>query len=636
MSTTPLDILKQYWGYDAFRPLQEEIIQSVLEAKDTLALLPTGGGKSICYQVPALCLEGITLVISPLIALMKDQIFQLQKREIKAAAIYTGMHYRDIDRILDNCIYGQTKLLYLSPERLMTELVQARIKQMKVNLIAVDEAHCISQWGYDFRPAYLNIAQCREWLPKVPILALTATATPEVVEDIQEKLAFRTPLVFSKSFERENLVYVVLKEENKGEKMFDILQKVAGSAIVYVRSRRKAEQIAQWLKRKGMSAEYYHAGLSTDERSVRQTAWINNQQRIMVSTNAFGMGIDKADVRVVVHWEAPESPEAYFQEAGRAGRDGQKSYAVLLYAEGDGRRMERQFEQAYPSMEVIREVYQALGNYFQLAVGGGEGQSYDFDLAQLAKTYDLEPRAVYHSTKVLAQSGWIWLSEAVFVPSTLQVIVGKEALYDFQLRNRNFDRLLKTILRSYQGAFTQPVHLKEAQLAKFLNISLEDLRRSFQTLQQNGIIRYKPQKDQPQLIFLKERVAPQNLIIDQEHYRFRKARHELRLRAMLRYATQIRCRSQQLLEYFGQDDAPLCGQCDVCLGRHKKEVDEADFERYKIKIQRLLKRDALTTEEVLEAFSPKYHERILEVLQYLLSEQYIKQDQNNRLVLNKS
>jgi ATP-dependent DNA helicase RecQ len=397
----PLDILHQHWGHPQFRPQQEAIIQSVLDGCDTLALLPTGGGKSICFQVPALCQEGICLVISPLIALMKDQVQNLQKKGISALAIYAGMAYRDIDRLLDNCVHGEVKFLYLSPERLASDLAIARIKQMKVSLIAVDEAHCISQWGYDFRPPYLEIAQVREFFPQVPLIALTATATPEVVQDIQEKLAFKNQQVFQSSFARPNLAYIVRPSEAKENQLLEILQKVPGCGVVYVRNRGKTKEIAQLLQKKRISADYYHAGLSPDERSSKQDAWISGRTRIMVSTNAFGMGIDKSDVRTVIHLELPDSLEAYFQEAGRAGRDGQKSYAVLLYNQSDRRSLEYQYTQAFPSLDEARQVYRALGSYFQLALGGGQGESYDFDISNFCQSYNLELVRTFNCLKLL-------------------------------------------------------------------------------------------------------------------------------------------------------------------------------------------------------------------------------------------
>ncbi len=611
--------------------MQEDIIRSVLEGRDTLALMPTGGGKSICYQVPALCREGICIVVSPLIALMKDQVQNLRKRHIAAEAIYSGMHYRDMDRILDNCIYGNIKLLYLSPERLTTELARARIQKMKASLLAVDEAHCVSQWGYDFRPPYLQIAEIRELLPETPILALTATATPEVVKDIQEKLQFRKENLFQQSFERGNLSYSVLHEEGKEQKLADILQRVPGSGIVYVRNRRRTKEIAAYLQSRGISADYYHAGLEADERSAKQDAWMAGKKRIVASTNAFGMGIDKPDVRVVVHMELPDSLEAYFQEAGRAGRDGKKAYAVLLYNEADRRNLERQFEQSFPELDEVRRVYRALGSFFQLAIGSGEGQSFSFDIVEFARNFQFDIMRAYHCLKILEQAGWLALTEAVFVPSSLMLKVSKDALYDYQLRNPKMDRLLKAILRTYQGAFNHPVKLREKQVARFLKIPAAELRRALDKLAQDGIADYQPQKDEPQLIFIAERVDADNLLIDHSLYNFRKNRHYERIQKAIAYAETAVCRSRQLLAYFGENSAPKCGICDVCTGRTRAEVSTSDFERYQEKIRMLLKIEALPLEQVVGSFAPNRQEQVLKVLEYLLDEGFLEQ-QGEKLV----
>lgn len=625
MKKTPLDILRQYWGYDSFRPLQEDIIRSVLDGQDTLALMPTGGGKSLCYQVPALCRKGICIVVSPLIALMKDQVENLQKRNIPAAAVYSGMHYRDIDRILDNCIYGNIKLLYLSPERLTTELARTRIQKMDVNLLAVDEAHCVSQWGYDFRPPYLQIAEVRELVPEVPILALTATATPEVVQDIQEKLAFRQENLLQKSFARGNLSYSVLHEEDKLKKLLDILRRVGGSGIVYVRNRRRTKEIAGYLQRQGISADYYHAGLDAEERSQKQDAWMAGKKRVIISTNAFGMGIDKADVRVVAHMEMPDSLEAYFQEAGRAGRDGKKSYAVLLYNDTDRINLERQFELSFPELSEVRRIYRALGSYFQLAVGSGEGQAFDFEIVEFARNFQADIVLSYNCLKILEQAGWIVLTDAVFVPSSLMIKVSKDALYDYQLRHPKMDRLLKAILRTYQGAFNHPINLRESQLARFLKMPAAALRNALQKLASDGIVEYQPQKDTPQVIFIKERVDADNLLIDRNLYNFRKNRHYERIRAAITYAETPVCRSQQLLAYFGETSAPKCGICDVCTGRTQAEISTSDFERYKEKIQLLLKEEPLALEQIVESFAPNRQEQVLKALEYLLDEGFLGQ-----------
>ncbi len=628
---TPKEILQQYWKFQSFRPLQAEIIQSVLDGKDTLALLPTGGGKSICFQIPSLCQEGICIVISPLIALMKDQVEQLKKRNIAAVAIYSGMRYQDIDRELDNCVYGNMKFLYLSPERLSTELARQRIAKMNVNLIAVDEAHSISQWGYDFRPSYLEIATIRELHPKVPVLALTATATDVVKEDIQDKLEFKERNLFQKSFERKNLSYVVLKEANKLNALLNIITKVKGSSIVYARSRKRTQDIAIFLQRNKVHADFYHAGLSPDSRSAKQDAWVQNKKRVIVSTNAFGMGIDKPDVRTVVHMDLPDSLEAYFQEAGRAGRDEEKAYAVLLYDEVDKKRLEHAYEQAFPDMKTIRQVYRALGSYLQLAVGGGIGKSYDFDIGAFIKTFQLEVLKTYNCLKILEQSGWLILSESVFLPATLKVKVDREKLYDYQLRNKKLDRVIKKALQLYQGIFNFPVRIKESQLAYALKISVKDVVQSLNKLHQDGILRYSPQKDQPQLIFLKDRVPTENLVIDQVLFKFRKERYKKNIKAAIQYAEKNSCRSKQLLSYFGEFDAPICGSCDVCLGRNKPDLQAETFERYKQKIFLLLKKENLSAAEIKEAFSPKRQEQVMTTLTFLLDEGIVEVLEDQKL-----
>ncbi len=624
MSTeSPHEILRRYWGYDSFRPLQEEIIQSVLDGRDTLALLPTGGGKSLCFQVPALCRPGICLVISPLIALMKDQVRQLQERGISAVAIYSGMPWREIDRILDNCIYGETRFLYLSPERLGSDVAQARIQRMPVNLIAVDEAHCISQWGYDFRPPYLEIARIREWMPQVPVLALTATATREVVRDIQEKLQFKAPNVLQKSFARENLAYVVRETEGKEQQMLEILKKVPGTGVVYVRNRRKTRDISDYLQQNGISADYYHAGLSTEERSRKQDAWMGNQTRIMVSTNAFGMGIDKPDVRTVVHLELPDSLEAYFQEAGRAGRDGRKAYAVLLYNDNDRIQLEKQYELAFPPIPEIRRAYQALGSYFSLATGSGQGQSYDFDLAEFARIYQFDPIVAYNSLVELEREGWISLSEAVYHPATLQILVGKEQLYDYQLKHPELDNVLKIVLRSSQGVFSTPVHVQESRLSEYLRIPVDKLRNMLLRMHRDQVLEYSPQRDKPQLTFLRERVPVENLQIDRKGYEWRRARHEERMRSALAYAQADTCRSRLLLRYFDEEAAQDCGICDRCLERKKNGFSDEDYQRYRQKIRLALRHEALTVQDLLSAFAPPRREQVLKTLEYLLQEGYV-------------
>lgn len=628
MEKQPIDVLKQYWGFDAFRPMQEQIIQSALDQHDTLALLPTGGGKSICFQVPALCREGVCIVISPLIALMKDQVYNLQRRGIASVAIYSGMSSRDIDRTFDNCVFGGVKLLYVSPERLTTDMARERISRMQVNLLAIDEAHCVSQWGYDFRPPYLQIPLLRELLPDVPILALTATATPEVVADIQDKLGFRKPNVFQQSFTRSNLAYVVRHEEGKEEKLVEILNKVGGSGVVYARNRKKTKDLAVMLQRKGISADFYHAGLDGELRSQKQDAWIAGKTRIMVSTNAFGMGIDKPDVRTVIHTDLPDSLEAYFQEAGRAGRDGKKSYAVLLYNDSDRRNLERNFELSYPPMEYIRQVYRALGSYYQLALGSGQGESFDFDITRFCEIFKLEPARTYSCLKILEQAGWLTLTEAVWSPSALLLTADKETIYDYMLRQPKLDIILKSILRSYQGAFQHHINIKEEQLARFLNIPTEEVIKALELMAKEDILDYQPRKDKPQIVFLLERVDPANLTIDMELYQFRKQRQEKRIRSAVAYATDDECRSKMLLAYFGETDSRPCGVCDVCLERKKQALSTALFEQIKNKMKEALTGKPDTLKNVLALFPPSQKEEVANTLEYLLDEGFMMEEED--------
>ncbi|MCA0236063.1 MAG: RecQ family ATP-dependent DNA helicase [Bacteroidetes bacterium] len=627
----PHSILQQYWGYDAFRPLQEDIIRSVLEGKDTLALLPTGGGKSICYQVPALCREGICLVISPLIALMKDQVANLQKRGVPSAALYSGMSRREIDIVLENACNGAYKLLYLSPERLLTDLAQARIQRMNVNLLAVDEAHCISQWGYDFRPPYLRIAELREILPGVPVLALTATATSDVVTDIQEKLGFRKPCFFQQSFQRSNLSYSVLYESKKREKLLDILKNVPGSGIVYVRSRGEAKEISHFLQQNLINAGFYHAGLTPEERNTRQAQWVDGQMRIMVCTNAFGMGIDKPDVRIVVHLHLPESLEAYFQEAGRAGRDGKKAYATLLFAPSDADSLRYHLETAFPTIEMMSRVYQALGSYTQLAIGAGLGESFDFDLAAFCAAFKLEQGPTHAALKILEQEGWLALNDAEITMARAQVTASREAIYDYQLRQPQADTVIKVMLRAYPGINSQFLEISEALLARYANLPVENIRQVLNTAGKEGLLLYEPQKDKPQLTFTHERVAAENLRIDYQKLNWRKERAAERVRKAIEYAETLQCRSQLLLAYFGESDSKRCGICDVCTGRNKSDVSTDAFESYEKKIREILKKEALPPGEVLKAFALKRQETVAKVLAYLLDEQKLVQNEDGNL-----
>lgn len=617
---TALEILQKYWGYSSFRPMQEEIVQSVLDGRDTLALLPTGGGKSICFQVPALCREGICLVVSPLIALMKDQVHNLDRRGIPAAAIFSGMSARQIDIVFENACNGQYKFLYISPERLQTPMARERIKRMNVNLLAVDEAHCVSQWGYDFRPPYLQIAALRDLIPKVPVLALTATATTEVLEDIQEKLAFRSKNVFRQSFVRSNLSYSVLYEARKREKLVDILRRVPGTGIVYTRSRGETKEVAHFLIKNGIQADFYHAGLPGEERSTKQEAWVSGKTRIIVSTNAFGMGIDKPDVRIVVHLHLPDTLEGFFQEAGRGGRDGLKSYATLLYAPGDGVALRFHLQSAFPAMDLVRQVYRALGSHTQLAIGAGEGESFDFDLSHFCQVYKLDQAPTHAALRLLELEGWIFMSDAAASPARAHVTATRETLYDYQLRNKQADTVLKTLLRAYPGMQSDFVDISEMVIAKYAKLPAEVVVQVLQKAQLEGILLYEPRKEKPQLTFTRERVAAENLTIDQQKFNLRKKRAEERVERAIQFAETRKCRSQQLLAYFGEPDSRSCGICDICTGRHKTEMSAVNFEGYEKKIRELLRHEPLTFEEILESFAQKRHDAVAQVLNYLLDE----------------
>ncbi|GAB3894749.1 ATP-dependent DNA helicase RecQ [Larkinella knui] len=572
-------ILKQFWGYESFRPLQEDIIRSVLDRRDTLVLLPTGGGKSLCFQLPALATDGVCLVVTPLIALMKDQVEQLRKRGISAVAIYSGMHWREIDRALDNCIYGNVRFLYVSPERLQTEILIERVKQMKINFLAVDEAHCISAWGYDFRPPYLQIAAFRELLPGVSVVALTASATPEVQADIVGKLQMRHPQVFRQTFARKNLSYSAFYEENKEARLLKILQGVPGSAIVYVRSRRQTQDVAEWLHHQGIRADYYHAGLTARQRSDKQDAWVHNRVRVIVATNAFGMGIDKPDVRTVVHLDVPDSLEAYYQEAGRAGRDEKKAYAVLLYNPKDLADIEQRMIQQYQPVEMLKRVYQALANYANLAIGGGEFSDIDFDLTAFCQSFQLPVTDTHYALKQLQLEGFIELSEAYFSPSKVMIAVDNRALYEFQVMNPHYDSFLKLLLRIYGGElFTNFVSISESSIAKTTRMPENEVLSFLEQLSQRSILVYEKQKDKPQLTFLTPRFDARNLPINVLELEQRKQRDLAKVRAMVDYVQNpVQCRTRLLQAYFGEEPGEACGICDHCLSQHQNSLDTAQL-----------------------------------------------------------
>lgn len=547
------EILKQYWGYDSFRDLQEEIITSIGEGKDTLGLMPTGGGKSITFQVPALAQSGLCIVITPLIALMKDQVQNLRKRGIKALAIYSGMTRQEIVTALENCIFGDYKFLYISPERLDTEIFRIKLRSMKVSMITVDESHCISQWGYDFRPAYLKIAEIRELLPGVPVLALTATATPEVVKDIQSRLNFREENVFRMSFERKNLAYIVRKTDNKTGELLHILKRIDGSAIIYVRNRRRTKEITELLMQEGITADFYHAGLDNAVKDLRQKRWQNGEIRVMVATNAFGMGIDKPDVRIVLHIDLPDSPEAYFQEAGRAGRDGLKAYAVILYAKSDKMTLHKRVADTFPEKEYILQVYEHLQYYYQMAMGDGFQCIREFNLEEFCRKFKYFPVPVDSALKILTQAGYLEYTDEQDNASRILFTIRRDELYKLREMGTEAETLIQTILRSYTGVFTDYAYISEDTLAIRTGLTRQQIYNILVTLTKRRIVDYIPHKKTPYIIYTRERLELRYLHIPASVYEERKARYEARIKAMEEYVTsESVCRSRMLLRYFGE------------------------------------------------------------------------------------
>jgi ATP-dependent DNA helicase RecQ len=629
------EILKQYWGYNDFRPLQEEIIRSVADQKDTLALMPTGGGKSITFQVYSLSTEGLCLVVTPLIALIKDQVQNLKSKNIKVLSIYSGMTTREIDISLNNAIYGDYKFLYISPERIGSEKFREYLIRMKLNLITVDEAHCISQWGYDFRPSYLTISDVRKYFPKTPVLALTATATQKVVDDIQEKLEFREKNVLQKSFRRENLTYLVRDKEDKMGYLTDTIRKSKGTGIIYVRSRKKTKEIAQMLQQQKISADFYHAGLATDVRSQKQDKWMNGESRIIVATNAFGMGIDKPDVRFVIHLDLPDSLEAYFQEAGRAGRDGQKSVAVLLYNNTDKRRLHKMVTDSFPVIDTIRSVYNSICNYLMIAIGSGKGGIFSFRIEDFSKRFEFQVNSVYHSLKLLERQGYVSYVENVDNYSRILFTVRRDDLYRLQLGNADMDAFIKLILRSYTGVFTDFVNIDEALLSRRLNMPGDLIYQQLKLLAQQKIIDYIPQKKTPVIVFETERLDSGRIHITHENYQHRKAKYQQQVDSVIDYASNDqKCRSVALLEYFGQSASEPCNNCDVCNGDHESGIRVADFNRIRDKITAVLVSESIQIDKVVKQISEP-EAQILKVSRWLLDNGWLKSD-NNGLLTNKS
>lgn len=614
------EILKQYWGYDRFRPLQEEIIRSVWSGRDTLGLMPTGGGKSVTFQVPALAREGICIVVTPLIALMKDQVENLRTKRIKASCIYSGMSHREMITALDNCIYGKYKFLYVSPERLSTELFQSKLRAMPVNLLVVDEAHCISQWGYDFRPSYLQIAEIRELLPGIPLLALTATATPEVIKDIQEKLGFREECVFRKSFDRPNLTYVVRKGDDKQAQLIHLLNRIPGSAIVYVRSRRKTKEIAEILRNEKIGASWFHAGLSPEEKDRIQSDWKNGACRVIVATNAFGMGIDKPDVRLVVHADLPNSPEEYYQEAGRAGRDGNRAYAVILFTPGDKAKLKKRISDSFPERDFIKRVYEALGNYLQIAEGAGTGSAFDFNPNEFCRTFRFPLLPAHHALKILEQSGYIEYIEDPDTRSRILFTVKRDDLYKLNRFDRKTDELIQCLLRSYTGLFADYVFIREELLWSRSGLTPEETYQRLLMLTKQHILHYVPRKRIPIIVYTSRREDTTHLVIPRTVYEDRKERFVRRIESMTGYVSSDDCcRVKYLLNYFGEEYECSCGNCDVCLCKKQGKMTAVNFLSIKETVCSLL----LAGEKGLSDFTnnlPYPPEHIVSVLRYLCDE----------------
>jgi len=618
-------LLKKYWGYDTFRPLQEDIILSVLNKKDTLALLPTGGGKSLCFQVPGLALGGTTLVVSPLIALMNDQVQNLQRRGVSAVAISAAMNFKEIDVALNNAALGHVQFIYVSPERLQNETFVQKLSYLPVTLIAVDEAHCISQWGYDFRPSYLKIATLRTYFPETKIIALTASATKDVVEDIQKQLEFKDQNVYKQSFVRRNLRYVVQLEEDRVNRLLKLINNIGGSGLVYVRNRKKTAELANFLKKNKISSMAYHAGLKYEERQDVQQKWIDNKVQVICATNAFGMGIDKPDVRFVVHLDLPESLEAYFQEAGRGGRDGKIAYSTIFFTKADQQRLIDNFQYAFPELNFIKNAYQAVCNYYQVAIGAGQGTNVEFDIDKICKSYNLSPILVYNSMKFLEKENYVALIDGSFEPSKVLFRANKEDIYQFELMYPKFEPLVKTLLRSYGGLFENYVHINEKDLAYRVKISAATIIEYLAYLDKQGILSYSPQSSLPKLVFMQDRVHAKYLEFNPENYHKLKEQYLERINSVIDYTNNDQlCRQVQLLMYFNEFNYSDCGHCDVCISKRPK-----DYEQVKNKILSSLKGTRLSLEQLKEKMQRNNDETWIKAFNELIDDELIVEEEDH-------
>ncbi len=620
---SPGSILKSYWGYSEFRHLQEEIIDSVLSGKDTLALLPTGGGKSLCYQVPALCLEGICLVISPLIALMQDQVSRLKSLQIDAACVHSGMHYREIDNVLSTALYGSLKILYISPERLASSSFMNVLSEIKISFVAIDEAHCISQWGHDFRPAYLKISELREWCDK-PFLALTATATPYVKQEIVQHLKLNSPELFEMSFRREQLSIVVKEEEQKNDTLLHLLKNQKESVIIYTRNRRQTVEIAKLLQKNQHAASYYHAGLSSAERATVQEDWIQNKTRIIVSTNAFGMGIDKPDVRMVIHLDLPQGIEEYYQEAGRAGRDQKRAYAVLLYHQQDINNTITQWEELFPEPEEIKNCYKYLSIYFDIATGSVMEESKDFDILEFISKFKLPLQKTLNALKILQQSNFIVMTDSVLVSSKIQILGTKGEINEYRQRDEKIDNLIQALLRTYEGIFSVPVQIQESLLARICKMELNQIILVLKFLHNEQLIQYQESRNKPQLLILNQRLKSDQIEIDEVWYKKRKAILKERLQNLLSFIKTTTCRQRFITDYFGQKLPTDCGICDNCLEKKSDHPDNKTMEVWTKNILEFIKQhQSVYYRDVLKRFPMNKKSWVEEILKNLIAENQI-------------